>query len=217
MIRSARPFLLAGAFLVASAAAGAQVTALEKQLSRIDLGISGVGSFTRDVSGPLVRPVSPSDPAVVSESASNTVGAMVNLRYVAKPFVGFEFNYVYARYKETFNTSPFGIQTTANEYTLGYIATPNHPIFGFEPFASAGLGSIQFKPTRGGGQGAPVQARAAYYYSAGLQHEYFSSHLGLRAGFRQVFFLAPDFLQNYLTIKKHTITSEPTIGFYLRF
>lgn len=197
--------------------AGAQVTALEKQLSRIDLGISGVGSFSRDVSGPLVRPVSPSDPPVVSESASNTVGAMVNLRYVAKPLVGFEFNYVYARYKETFNTSPYGIQTTANEYTLGYIATPDHPIFGFQPFASAGLGSIQFKPTRGGGQGAPVQARAAYYYSVGLQHEYFSSHFGLRAGFRQVFFLAPDFLQNYLTIKKHTATSEPTIGFYLRF
>ena len=139
------------------------------------------------------------------------------MRYIARPFVGFEGNYAYARYTESFNVQPLGIQTTANEYTLGYVATPEHPIFGFQPYASAGLGSIQFKPTRGGGQGVPVQARAAYYYSVGLQQEYFSSHFGLRAGFRQVFFLAPDFLQNYLTIKKHTITSEPTIGFYFRF
>lgn len=217
MIRFARSYLLAGALTLAATVCGAQVTALQKQLSRIDLGVSGAGSFTRDVSGAVIPTGAPNYPSNVTQSASNTVGALLNIRYIAKPFVGFEFNYNYTRYRETFNTAPYGIQTTANEYTLGYIATPDHPIFGFEPFVSAGLGSIQFKPTRGGGQGAPVQARAAYYYSVGLQREYFSSHFGLRGGFRQVFFLAPDFLQNYLTIKQHTITSEPTVGFYLRF
>ena len=217
MIRLARLHLLAGLLVLATTASGAQVTALEKQLSRIDVGVSGAGIFSRDVSGPVIPAGAPNYPSVVSISSSNTVGALVNIRYVAKPFVGFEFNYAFAKYKETLSTAPFGIQTAANEYTLGYIATPDHPILGFQPFASAGLGSIQFKPTRGGGQGAPIQARAAYYYSVGLQHDYFSSHFGLRAGFRQVFFLAPDFLQNYLTIKQHTITSEPTVGFYLRF
>ena len=40
---------------------------------------------------------------------------------------------------------------------------------------------------------------------------------GVRLGFRQAFFLAPDFGQNYLKIKKLTSTFEPTIGFYYHF
>ena len=35
--------------------------------------------------------------------------------------------------------------------------------------------------------------------------------------YRQVFFKAPDFLTNYLTIQQHTTTYEPGIGFFLRF
>jgi hypothetical protein len=42
-------------------------------------------------------------------------------------------------------------------------------------------------------------------------------HFGLRASFRQAFFLAPDFQTNYFRILKHTYTTEPTIGFYLHF
>ena len=44
-----------------------------------------------------------------------------------------------------------------------------------------------------------------------------SSHFGLRAQFRQIFFLAPDFEQNYLTIKHRTTTFEPGVGFFIRF
>ena len=61
------------------------------------------------------------------------------------------------------------------------------------------------------------QARAAYYYSIGAENTVFSSHFGVRAQFRQVFFLAPDFGQNYLTIKHRTSTFEPGFGFFLRF
>jgi hypothetical protein len=43
------------------------------------------------------------------------------------------------------------------------------------------------------------------------------SHFGVRVGFRQLVYLTPDFLQNYLTIIRHVRTSEPTIGFYVRF
>jgi len=39
----------------------------------------------------------------------------------------------------------------------------------------------------------------------------------MRLGFRQLIYLAPDFQQNYLTITRRTTTSEPIIGFYLRF
>lgn len=218
-----RCFCLGAAVLACTAgialAQDAQTTTpMQRQLSRIDFAISGAGEFTPTVSGKVLPANAPNTGTNVGVNASNTLGAVATLRYVARPFVGFEFNYGYARYTEDF-TYPgpnFGVQTNAQEFTLGYVATPQRPIFGLQPFVSAGLGSTEFKPTRGGGQNLPVQARATYYYSVGLQQEVLD-HFGVRASFRQLFFLAPDFGQNYLTIKQRSITSEPTVGFYLRF
>jgi hypothetical protein len=213
-------FLLTAALVTGSfqtATAQNPVTALDRQLSRIDIGVSGAGLFTRKVSGTVIPSNAPNAGQGESVDGSNTVGALVDIRYIAKPFVGLEFNYSYARYTQNYSYLGLGVQSNANEYTLGYVATPKHPIFGFQPFVSAGAGSIAFKPTKGGGPGLQTQARAAYYYSAGLQQEVFGEHLGVRASFRQVFYLAPDFGANYLTIKQRTITSEPTVGFYLRF
>ena len=199
-------------------AASAQVTPFQKQLSRIDIGLSAAGEFTRTVSGP-VQPVAPNTGVVVGEDASSTVGGNLNLRYVAKPFVGFELNYGYARYTENFSYPPptLGVQTGVNEFTVGYLMTPAHDLHGLQPYVSVGAGSTEFKPTRNGGLGLKAQARMTYYYSVGLQQDVFGPHLGLRAGFRQKFFLAPDFGQNYFTIKQRTFTSEPTVGVYIRF
>lgn len=205
------------------AAAQTVSTPLSRQLARVDLGISGAGIFNSNVSGPVL-PNASNTGKTLNLSPSNTFGALVTLRYVAKPYVGIEGNYSYARYTENFsgpatgpfNSSVFQVQTQANEFSLGYLVTPPHQIFGLQPYASVGAGSMEFKPTAGGGQGEPKQARAVYYYSVGVQQN-FNSYLGFRAGFRQNIFLAPDFGQNYLTIKKRSITTEPNIGVYFRF
>ncbi len=76
---------------------------------------------------------------------------------------------------------------------------------------------MAFRPTPGGGQGLPRQYRAVYYYDAGVDEYFPTTHLGFRAGFRQLIYLAPDFGQNYLTITRRTRTSEPNFGFFLRF
>jgi hypothetical protein len=190
---------------------------LDKQLSRIDLAVSGVGNFNKDSSGTaIVETV----PTTVNLSTGNTVGALLTLRYVKSPFIGAEFNYGYARYTDTFTpfgTQPFGgVQQNASEYTFGYVAHAR-PFFGVVPFASAGLGTIVFRPTPGGGEGLTNQARAAYYYSVGVEQTVLSPHFGIRAQVRQVFFKAPDFETNYLTIQQRTSTFEPGIGFFLRF
>ena len=223
MIRKVSLFLatavLATTFGTASAQQETPTTLLDRQLSRMDFGISGVGMFNKNVSGPILRNAAPNAGTTLEQNPSNTVGALVTIRYIVKPLVGFEFNYGYARYTENYSypSSPFGVQTRASEYTVGYLVTPDYKFFGFQPFASGGAGSVAFKPTVHGGESLPEQARMAYYYSAGLQQEYFSSHFGLRASFRQLFFLAPDFGQNYFTILKHTNTIEPSVGFYLRY
>jgi hypothetical protein len=218
-----RALLAAATLLVCAAgAASAQTTPLGRQLARVDFGISGAGIFNRQVSGPILPNGAPNYNTTLTQFGSNTLGALGTIRYVARPYIGFEFNYGFARYTENYSPAPngaslFQIQTTHNEYTLGYVATPPHTIFGLQPFVSAGAGSIDFKPTAGGGEGVPIQARAVYYYNVGLQEEFPNSHFGVRASFRQLFFLAPDYGQNYLTIKRRTITSEPTFGFYARF
>src|SRR5216684_3878052 len=84
----------------------------------------------------------------LSLSASNTLGALVTLRYTKSPYIGAEFNYGYARYTENFSQYVIGgAQTKASEYTVGYVAHPPKLLFGVHPFVAGGLGAIAFRPT----------------------------------------------------------------------
>lgn len=196
--------------LVASTAV-AQVTATQRQLQRLDLAVSGVGEFTKGVQGTNYQGVS------LTQNASTTLGALLTLRYTKSPLLGLEGNYGYARYDEKYSAYiQGGAQTNASEYTLGYVAH-GPSLFGFQTFGSAGAGSIAFRPTPNGGQGLPARARLAVYYAVGIEEPIFTRHIGVRAQFRQVFYKAPDFDQNYLTINQRTFTTEPGIGIYLHF
>jgi hypothetical protein len=206
---SVRCALLSLVAFFTAAGAHAQTTAIGHQLGHIDLGISGAGEFTNTVTGTNYLGVQ------LTQQPSKTLGALITVGYTKSPLVGFEFNYGYARYTQKFSSYILGgAQTNANEYTLGYVAHPK--LFGLHTFGAVGLGSTAFKGTTNGGQGLPAQARATYYYAAGVEQP-LSKHFGLRGQFRQLFFLAPDFGQNYLTIKQRQITSEPAAGFYIRF
>ena len=184
-------------------------------LSNVDLGVQGGGEFTKSVTGPVTIPADDQG-TIITQTSSNTFGALGTLRYAPRPYLGAEFNGSYIRYTEGFNVPPYQIQTQANEFTFGYLVTPPYTIFATKPYASVGGGLIRFAPTRGGGEGAPSEGRGAVYYNLGVQHDFYAN-FGVRVGFRQVFYTAPDYFQNYLTINKRTLTSEPVIGFYLRF
>ena len=198
-------------------------TAFDRQLARIDLGVSGKGEFTTQVDGTNYLS------QAVTLKPSNTLGALITVRYVKSPLVGLEFNYGYARYTDNFTvtngsatpagSSSFvlGVQATASEYTFGYVAHARRQYYGFTPFASIGAGSTAFRPTKGGGQGNLPQARATYYYSVGGDYPIYNDHFGLRATFRQSIENAPDYQQNYWRIYKHAISTEPAFGFYIRF
>ena len=211
--------LLAAAGSTAKAQTTSQNPALDRQLSRIDLSVVGLGIFNKDSNGTATVNGKPNTP--VNLSPGNTAGALVTLRYTASPWVGLEFNYGYSRYTDTF--TPFGaqpnggVQQNASEYTFGYVVHSKKQYFGLTPFASGGAGTTVFRPTPGGGLALPEQARATYYVSVGAETTVLSPHFGIRAQYRQVFFKAPDFLTNYLTIQQHTTTYEPGFGFFLRF
>lgn len=228
MLNPSRPSCVSALllFLLAVMAVGASAqdqstipTPLQVQLDRIDLAVSGIGVFNKSSTGAIHNSTQPGGTLTINPG--NTLGALITLRYVAKPLVGFEFNYGYSRYTQKFTgvsgtSGVLGVQNNAKEYTFGYVAhTPQ--LFGLNPFVSVGAGTTAFRPTQNGGQGLLTQARATYYYSVGAESTFGSPHFGVRAQFRQAFFLAPDYGKNYLTIKQRTSTFEPGIGFFIRF
>jgi hypothetical protein len=208
--------------LLASPAAVAQATsgqsALDRQLSRIDLAASGIGSFTGDVTGTNYLG------QTVTDKTSTTFGPLVTFRYTKSPWIGGEGNIGFARYTHNFSRSAvtgfpatiLSVQANTLEYTVGYVAHPQHPIFGFQPFFGGGGGLLYFRPTSGGGEGLPTQGAGAFYYSVGVE-KLVTPHFGVRAQARQLFYLSPDFYQNYLRTDKHTSTFEPGFGFYVHF
>jgi len=208
------------ATLASSSSAQAQATSgnpfLQKQLSRLDLGVSAIGSINKSTSGTNYLGLD------LDQKAGTTVGALVTIRYTKSPYIGGEFNYTYIRSTQHYTQNGQdayligGVQSNASEYTLGYVIHPPHLLLTTQPFVSVGLGSTQFKPTPGGGQGLPARARMTYYYAVGLEKD-FTPHFGVRAQLRQTFYKAPDFGQNYLAIEAQTWSLEPGIGFVLHF
>jgi hypothetical protein len=193
-------------------------TPFQRQMDKVDIAFSAAGSLTSAASGIEKRDGTP-----LTIKATSTVGELFTLRYAAKPFVGFEFNFGSARTTQNYtfgpptpNLLPGGPQTDVRELTLGYVAHLRS-FYTLSPYLGAGGGTIRFKPTPNGGEGLPFQYRAVYYYNAGLDYTFPSSHFGVRVGFRQLIYLAPDFQQNYLTITRRVRTSEPTFGFFARF
>ena len=200
---------------------------LDRILGRIDFGVSGAGQFTTNTSG------TGESGQPVALKPSNTLGVMFTLRYTKSPFVGGEFNVAYARYTQNYTftavvpvttTDPSGtvqqilaVQNNALEATFGYVVHTPKQYYGVQPFASVGLGTIDFRPTKGGGEGTTSQARAAYYYNVGAETTAFAPYFGIRVSFRQLFANAPDFQETYLRDHRHAVTSEPTAGFFLRF
>ena len=207
---------------VPSLHAQAQVeTVLQHQLHRVDFAISGVGFFTGNTSGTNFANThpTPAEAQPLTQTPSNTLGALVTLRYTKSPLLGAEFNYGYARYNENYSAIVSGVQSNVSEITLGYVAHgPALLGFGIKPFGAVGAGATSFSPTTFGGQGLREQARATYYYAVGVEAPVlYEGHIGVRAQVRQAFFLAPDFGQNYLTIKQRTSSFEPAFGIYLHF
>ena len=132
-------------FLSVTGIAAAQTTPFSRQMSRIDFGISGVGQLTGTVSGPIVPSGAPNAGIVTSQYASDTVGAGANIRYIAKPYIGVEFNYVWGRYTENYSPAPngaslFQIQTTSNETSFGWVVTPPLPDLRFPAVRLGGRG-----------------------------------------------------------------------------
>jgi hypothetical protein len=223
------------ALLMFAGAASAQTTAtptrLERALTHVDLGVSGIFQFTKGISG-KVNNSAADIPSTNNQTASSSAGVLATLRAQKSPYVGIEVNYAFYRATQTYDcnprscnqvqtgnqisTGPLFVQANVHEYTIGYVARPPHQVFGLDPYLAVGGGALQFKPTTYGGNSLLAHAQGTAYYDVGVE-TLFTQHLGVRGGFRQQIYRAPDFDQSYLRTDKRTLTSEPHVGIYLRF
>jgi hypothetical protein len=210
-----------------SANAQTENAALNKQLGRIDLAISGIGLFSNTTDGTNNQKYASGAPEPLKAQPSNSFNGFGQLTYTGSKWFGLQFNYVHGRYTYNFTylapepppQSPastyLGVQTNADEYSFGYIIHP-HPTKFLKPFVSAGAGTISFAPTAGGGEGFQPQGRLVYFYDAGADAP-ISPNFGLRLQFRETFYLHPDYETTYLRDLTRSHTLEPAVGFYLRF
>ncbi|SNT24999.1 Outer membrane protein beta-barrel domain-containing protein [Granulicella rosea] len=224
--RSSLPFALLGlASLAVPSAAFSQEakpeTPLVRQLGKMDFAVLGAGEFSTSSNGTNYLS------QTVNLKPSSTLGYRITLHYQKSPWFGLQFNYGYARYSQNFTlgastttSTPaefFGIQTNAKEFTGSYVVHTPHKYFGVIPFAEVGAGTLKFAPTAAGGEGFKQQYRALYTGGIGAETYLLGDHFGARAELREMFYNAPDYLTNYVTIHQRAMTTQPAVGVFLRF
>jgi opacity protein-like surface antigen len=197
-------FLLAGLVMAGSGASVAQTS----------VAASVYGAFSGTTNGNNT-----------TQSPSNAAGAMIEVRHISNPIVGFEGTYSFNRANEVYRfTSPVpcpppsgcqpaAVSANAHEVTADWVASVK--VANLRPFALAGVGLLFNQPS-GSQANTQSQTKPVFVYGAGLDWGLLP-HLGLRFQYRGNLYRAPNLTKLYTSVDAFTHTSEPMIGAYLRF
>jgi hypothetical protein len=160
------------------------------------------------------------------QTPTNTVGGMLEARYIVKPYVGFEMTYSFYSANQTFAPNPGACALTCsnqvtslsakdNEIGLDYVASKR---FGkLRPFAVGGLGFfITTPPGKLTDYGTQTVVRPVYIYGGGADWS-LTRHLGIRAQFRDNLYRAPNLSVIYPATGQYTHSMEPMGGVFYAF
>lgn len=175
-------------------------------LHNSDVSVGVMGQFSPSVTG-----------NGITQSTTSSLGGQAAFRHTYHWWLGFEGSYDYSRYSELYSNRPFPYQHNTHEFAASYLVIPNKGFLNLRPFAFGGVSALVFSPTLNGGQKAEWQGETALNFGAGINQALLTSHFGLRFQYRGVYYAAPDFNQDLLKTGKSRLTSEPTVGVYLRF
>jgi hypothetical protein len=187
--------------------AGLGNRATAQTLKNFEAAASIFGQFTGTTNGNGIK-----------DSPTDSLGGLATVRQSFHPWLGYEVNYSYTRFSERYSTLPFGVQNNVHEVSGAYLLQgPTIPILGLQPFGAVGVGGLIFLPTTVGGQKYGKQTRVPVLFEFGVNYPILTSHLGLRLQYRGLSYKTPDFNATLLTTGTRRITSEPSVGAYLRF
>lgn len=145
------------------------------------------------------------------QSPSNQAGAMLGVRHVSNPLVGYELTYSFNRANQSYNLA--SVKAQAHEVAADWVMS--FPVVSFRPFVLAGAGLIDFHPD-GGQPGTSGELKPVFTYGGGVDWSIIP-HFGLRGEFRGNLYHAPDLLAAASSTRAFANTSEPMLGAYFRF
>ncbi|MBT9331663.1 porin family protein [Paracidobacterium acidisoli] len=184
-------------------AARAQVA--QQVLRNSDVSLSAFGQFSSDVSSNGIQ-----------QTTTKSLGGQAAFRHSYHWWLGYEASYGYTRYAERYTGQVFSYQHNAHEFGGTYLVQGPHAL-GLQPFGGVGVSALIFSPSLNGGQHAEWQGRTAVNFTVGINHPLLTNHIGVRLQYRGLYYKAPDFGQVALKTNSFRITSEPTVGVYLKF
>jgi opacity protein-like surface antigen len=193
-------FLLIGMAILASVAAHAQT----------DVAASLYGAFNGTTNG-----------NGVTQSPSNAAGALLELRHIRNPIIGYEATYSFNRanqaYKEcniiTSLCSRSSVSANAHEVTGDWVVSVK--LSNLRPFALAG-GGLLFDAPIGGQTSTSSTVKPVFVYGGGVDWGLLP-HIGLRLQYRGNLYKAPDLTKLFTSTGAFTHTAEPMLGAYFRF
>lgn len=215
-----------GTVVVCMALGGASLAGVAR--AQTDVAASIYGAFSQSTSGNNIL-----------QSPSNAAGALVEVRHISNPLVGYEATYAFNRANQSYTNAsvvcPVGVVPQCNQ-VYGAVSANAHEVtadwlvslklLNIRPFALAGGGVLLNLPQKGTYSGSSVptptslatssSTKAVFVYGAGLDWTLLP-HLGLRFQYRGNVYKAPALANAFSSTGAFTQTSEPTIGAFFRF
>ena len=183
-----------------------------RALAQTDVAASLYGAFSGRTTG-----------NGVVQSPSNSAGAIVELRHISNPIVGYEATYSFNRANQAYlaseacslfcsSVSAQTVSADAHEVTADWIASVR--IANLRPFALAGAGLL-FNQPAASQSSARSATKPVFVYGAGLDWGLLP-HIGLRLQYRGNVYKAPNLSRLFTSTNAFTRTAEPMIGVYFR-
>jgi opacity protein-like surface antigen len=198
--------LVAGLFATLLFAA----TSTAQELPPNEVSVQGTGFFTKD-----------SDNNGVTQHTTDSGGLLVSYRNRFSRLFGADLSYGYTRDTQLNFTSAGAsrVQSNLHQATAALVAHTPGRVFGFRPFALAGVGALTFSPINNFGgiaTAADTQAKAAFVYGGGGDYD-INDHFALRLEYRGLVYKRPDFGLTTLNSDATTHTAQPSAGVVFRF
>lgn len=158
----------------------------------------------------------------ITDSPTYSWGYLINYRYHFNDWGAIEVNYAHTRYTQFYSGGTGLInswtQASTKEATMAFVFHHFSRFNGrLRPFAEGGIGGVDWSPVAAGSVGGPFsQSRPVLLYGGGIDWKWFG-HFGLRAGYRGMFFTAPDFTVNGQFTNARAQMREPYAGLTYRF
>ncbi len=157
----------------------------------------------------------------VTDHSTGSVAVRLSYAYLFSQRTAVEISYAYSRNSQDYlagGMETAGVQTAVNQYTVALTYRIPFHAEKFHPYALAGTGALQFRPTTaiGNPSGGAPENRGAFVYGAGVDLDV-TPHIGVRAEYRGLLYTTPNFALSTLGGGAWTHMAEPSVGAFYRF